>query len=47
MQILKALSLTIALLVPVAAIAAPAVRAHAKESCCPGCPLCHHAEAPR
>jgi hypothetical protein len=41
MKIIRAISLTIAMLVPVAAIASPTVRA---TSCCPG--LCCHAGCP-
>jgi hypothetical protein len=47
MKIIRAISLTIAMLIPVAAIASPAVRADCcPSSCCPGCPFCpsglHH-----
>lgn len=54
MRIIKALSLTVALLIPIAAIAAPAISEHGSEhckehckdpaSCCPGCPMCQHAK---
>ena len=43
MKILRAVSLAIAFLVPVAAIASPAVRAAAvccPGDCCPDCPFC-------
>jgi hypothetical protein len=46
MQIIKALSLTIAFLVPVAALAAPSLgeRGSAPDCCpcCPDCPDCPH-----
>ena len=50
MKIIRALSLAAAFLVPVAAVASPAVRAAAPcctdSGCCPDCPFCpsnaHH-----
>jgi hypothetical protein len=44
MKIIRTISLAIAFLLPVAAIASPSVRAACCDSaCCPGCPLCNHA----
>jgi hypothetical protein len=44
MKIIRTISLAIALLIPVAAIASPSVRAACCDSaCCPGCPLCDQA----
>jgi len=44
MQIIRAISLTLAFLIPAAAIASPQVRSSCVDpTCCPGCPLCHHA----
>jgi hypothetical protein len=43
MKIIRAISLAIAFLVPVAAIASPTVRAAAPcctSGCCPDCPFC-------
>jgi hypothetical protein len=41
MRIIKALSLTLAFLVPVAVLAAPSPGEHCKDpSCCPHCPHC-------
>jgi hypothetical protein len=44
MKLLRALSLAITILVPVAAIASPTVRAAVPcctgGHCCPGCPFC-------
>lgn len=43
MKIIRAFSVAFALLVPVAAIASPAVRAAAccsGDDCCPACPFC-------
>jgi hypothetical protein len=45
MKIIRAVSLTLAFLFPVAAIASPAVRAPAQccmmnSDCCPDCPFC-------
>ena len=49
MKIIRAISLTIAFLIPAAAIASPAVRAAVPccpSGCCPDCPFCpsglHH-----
>jgi hypothetical protein len=46
MKLIRTLSIAFTLLVPVAAIASPAVRAPVcctSGHCCPGCPLCPHA----
>jgi hypothetical protein len=45
MHILRTITITLAFLIPVGAIAAPAVRAACCDPpCCPGCPLCDHAQ---
>jgi hypothetical protein len=44
MKIIRSISLAIAFLIPVAAIASPQVRSSCvNPACCPGCPLCNHA----
>ena len=44
MKIIRAISIAFTLLVPLAALASPTVRAEAPcctgHHCCPGCPLC-------
>jgi hypothetical protein len=45
MKLVRAISIAFALLVPVAAVASPTVRAEAPccaggHNCCPGCPFC-------
>jgi hypothetical protein len=45
MKILRAIAIALAVVVPVAALASPSLRASCcGSSCCPNCPLCPHAK---